>query len=110
MSQNEQGLESAEAPTYTSAMRIFGGAVWGTLLTLVLSIPLILLPQVPRPWLWSILPFWLCLSLIGTALQWSVARGACPKCGYTLTVPAVGKRCPQCRSYLKAVDRQIVRA
>lgn len=107
-SQTDQELAAAQ--TYTTAMRIFGGVVWGTLLTLILGISLIVLPQVPRPWLWGIVPLWVGLSLIGTALQWSVARGGCPKCSYPLTVPAVGKRCPQCRSYLKAVDRLIVKA
>lgn len=94
---------------YTSTMRAFGGVAWGTVLTLVVGSILVVLPQVPRPWLWGILPLWLGLSSLGISLQWSVARGACPKCGYPLVVTPLGKRCPQCRSYLKAVNRQIVK-
>jgi len=110
--QPEQELKptSEVNPPYTSAMRVFGGITWSTLLTLLIGSTLILLPQVPRPWLWSILPIWIGLSVVGIALQWSVARGACPKCGYRLTVTPLGKRCPQCRSYLKAMDRKIVKA
>lgn len=94
---------------YTSGMRIFGGIAWGTVLTLVLGSTLILIPQVPRPWLWGLFPLWAGLALVGIGLQWSVARGACPKCGDRLTVSTLGKRCPQCRTYLKAVNRQIVK-
>ncbi len=94
---------------YTSGMRIFGGIAWGTVVSLVVALSLILPPQVPRSWLWVIPPLWLGLSGLGIALQWSVARGACPKCGFELTVPIMGKRCPKCRSYLKAVNRQIVK-
>ncbi|NCJ06858.1 hypothetical protein GS597_10125 [Synechococcales cyanobacterium C] len=95
--------------TYTSGMRIFGGIAWGTLVSVLVAIALILPPQVPRSWLWAIPPLWVALSLLGIALQWSVARGSCPKCGFELTVPILGKRCPKCRSYLKAVNRQIVK-
>lgn len=110
-SQTSQGLHlnPEVEPSYTSTMRVFGGVAWSTLLTLFVGTTLILAPQIPRLWLWSILPIWIGLSLIGISLQWSVARGACPKCGYLLTVPLMGKRCPQCRSYLKAVDRKIIK-
>ena len=91
-------------------MRIFGGIAWGTLLTLPIASTAILIPQVPRPLLWFVPPLWLGLSMVGVLLQWSVARGHCPKCGYQpLTVPAIGKRCPRCRTFLKAVNRTIVR-
>jgi hypothetical protein len=95
--------------TYTSGMRIFGGASWGTLTTLVLGSVLIIIPQVPRPWLWLIPPGWVALMLIGIALQWSVARGNCPKCDTALVVPPGGRRCPQCKTALKALNREIVR-
>jgi energy-coupling factor transporter transmembrane protein EcfT len=94
---------------YTTSMRIFGGVTWGTITTLGIAVILILVPQVPRPWLWSTIPIWLGLISLGVFLQWSIARGPCPKCGYRLVVPPMGKRCPQCRSYLKAVDRTITR-
>lgn len=100
---------AVEDPSYSSAMRVFGGVAWGTLLSLLVGLIMILLPQVPRSWLWAILPLWLGLSSIGVILQWSVARGACPKCGYQMTTSPLGKRCPQCRSYLKAVNRQIIK-
>lgn len=94
---------------FTTGMRIFGGVAWGTLTTLTLASILIVLPQVPRPWLWGILPTWVILIAVGIGLQWSIARGACPTCGRSLVVPPMGKRCPQCRSYLKAVNRSIVK-
>jgi hypothetical protein len=111
-SQNQSSLENSTDAVdlpYTTGMRIFGGVAWGTLLTLVIGSTLIVIPQVPRPWLWSVFPIWLGLITLGVALQWSIARGNCPKCGYSLVVPTGGKRCPQCRSYLKAIDRQIVK-
>jgi hypothetical protein len=95
---------------YTSTMRLFGGVAWGTIMSLLVGSTLVLIPQVPRSWLWGVLPFWLGISLLGIALQWNIARGNCPKCGLQLTVPPQGKRCPQCRTYLKASDRQIVRS
>jgi hypothetical protein len=95
--------------TYTSAMRLYGGLAWGSLFTVGVGIVMILLPQVPRPWLWNLLPLWIGLVGIGVLLQWFVARGACPKCGHPQTVPPFLARCPQCRSYLKAVNRQIIR-
>ena len=70
---------------------------------------MVVIPQVPRPWLGGVPVLWVGLVILGIALQWSVARGLCPKCGYRLTVTKLGKRCPKCRSYLKAVDRKIVR-
>lgn len=94
---------------FTSAMRIFGGVTWGTITTLGIAVILILIPQVPRPWLWGVIPSWIGLVSLGIVLQWSVARGACPKCGHPMMVPPTGKRCPQCRAYLKAVDRTIVK-
>jgi hypothetical protein len=104
-----RSLDPTDKGTYTTGMRIFGGISWATILTVIISATLIVIPQVPRPWLWGIPPVWFTLGLIGIALQWSVARGACPKCGYNLVVPAMGKRCPQCRSYLKAENRTIVK-
>lgn len=98
----------AELP-FTTGMRIFGGVAWGTLTTLSIAVILIVLPQVPRSWLWGILPSWVALVSLGIVLQWSTARGFCPKCGKPLVVSPMGKRCPQCRSYLKAVDRTIVK-
>jgi hypothetical protein len=100
---------AAEEEAFTSGMRIFGGVAWGTLTTLGITIIGILLPQVPRPWLWGALPLWAILIGLGVALQWQIARGKCPKCGYALSVPPTGKRCPQCRTYLKAMNRQIIR-
>ena len=100
----------AENLAYTSVMKVFGGFAWGTLLTVFVGSTLVLVPQVPRPWLWSLLPIWAGLSIVGIVLQWPVVRGACPKCGCRLVVPPLGKRCPQCRSYLKAVNSKIVRA
>jgi hypothetical protein len=99
----------AEAETFTSAMRIFGGVTWGTITTLAIAAILIIIPQVPRPWLWGILPTWAVLIILGIILQWSVARGECPKCKHPMVVTATGKRCPKCRAYLKAVDRTIVK-
>jgi energy-coupling factor transporter transmembrane protein EcfT len=98
-----------EAQTFTSAMRIFGGIAWGTITALAIAVVLIIIPQVPRPWLWGVLPSWVGLVSLGILLQWSIARGNCPKCGQPMVVPAQGKRCPKCRSYLKAVDRSIVK-
>jgi hypothetical protein len=94
---------------YTSAMRIYGGIAWGTLLSLLVATTMIILPQVPRPWLWGVLPLWMGLSGIGVLLQWSVARGACPKCGRRQSTTPMMTKCPQCRSYLKAVNRKIVK-
>lgn len=91
-------------------MRVFGGVAWGTLTAVLAAMVLILIPQVPRPALWAVVPLWVALSGLGILIQWSVARGACPKCGTVQTVPIMGKRCPKCRSYLKAVQRKIVRA
>jgi energy-coupling factor transporter transmembrane protein EcfT len=100
---------SNEAETFTSAMRIFGGAAWGTMTTLAIAVVLIIIPQFPRPWLWGVIPSWVTLVSLGILLQWSIARGNCPKCGQPMVVPVQGKRCPKCRSYLKAVDRSIVK-
>jgi hypothetical protein len=94
---------------FTTGMRIFGGIAWGTITTLSLAAILILIPQVPRSWLWATIPIWAGLTVVGIGLQWAIARGVCPKCGTRLVVPPMGKRCPQCRSYLKAVDRKIVK-
>lgn len=107
-SEKYQQSETVEPP-FTIGMRIFGGLAWGTLTALVFAAILIVLPQVPRFWLWGVLPGWAILVSVGIALQWSTARGPCPKCGRPLVVPAMGKRCPQCRSFLKAVDREIVK-
>jgi hypothetical protein len=96
-------------PPYTTGMRIYGGVTWGSLTTLVIAAILITIPQVPRPWLWSIPLTWVALMLLGIALQWSVARGPCPKCGHHQMVTTQLKRCPSCRSYLKAMNRKIVR-
>jgi hypothetical protein len=104
-----QPSEPSVPEDYTSGMRVFGGFAWATILTGVVGALLVTIPQYPRPWLWVVLPLWLGLGALGITLQWSVARGACPKCGYHLIVPAMGKRCPQCRSYLKAVNRTIVK-
>jgi hypothetical protein len=102
--------EPAEADLpFTTGMRIFGGVAWGTLTTLSIASILILLPQVPRSWLWGVLPGWVALTSLGITLQWSTARGSCPKCGRPLVVSPMGKRCPQCRSYLKAMNRSIVK-
>jgi hypothetical protein len=106
--QDEAAPDDKELP-FTSAMRIFGGVTWGTITTLGIAIILILIPQVPRPWLWGIIPSWIALVSLGIILQWSVARGKCPKCGHPVVVPPMGKRCPNCRAYLKAVDRTIVK-
>ncbi|NJK41060.1 MAG: hypothetical protein HC934_06320 [Acaryochloridaceae cyanobacterium SU_2_1] len=94
---------------YTNIMRVVGGVGWASVLTLLIGTILVLVPQVPRPWLWAIFPIWGGLSILGVFLQWSVARGACPKCGLQQSVPPTLKRCPNCRSYLKAVDRKIVK-
>lgn len=94
---------------YTSAMRIFGGFSWGTLMTLTIGSVLIIIPQVPRPWLWGLLPFWGTVSLLGIALQWNVARGDCPKCGTAVVVPTTGLRCKNCRTFLKSDNRQVKR-
>jgi hypothetical protein len=94
---------------FTTNMRIFGGIAWGSITTFGIAVVLILIPQVPRSWLWATIPIWVGLAVVGIGLQWSIARGACPKCGKRLVVPPMGKRCPQCRSYLKAVDRNIVK-
>jgi hypothetical protein len=99
----------ANDPEFTTGMRIFGGVSWATILSLVIGAVLVCIPQYPRPWLWVVPPLWLALGIIGVALQWSVAQGNCPKCNYPLMVPAMGKRCPQCRSYLKARNRVIVK-
>jgi hypothetical protein len=98
-----------EAESFTSAMRIFGGVTWGTITTLAIAAVLIIIPQVQRSWLWGIIPSWIALVSLGIILQWSVARGECPKCRHSMVVTATGKRCPKCRSYLKAVDRTIVK-
>lgn len=99
----------AEDQEYTNVMRIVGGVGWSTVLTLLIATALVLIPQVPRPWLWAVPPVWLVLSGLGVFLQWSVARGPCPKCGTVQSVPSTLKRCPDCRSYIKAVDRKIVK-
>jgi hypothetical protein len=104
-----QQSEPDNPEAYTSGMRIFGGVAWATILTGLVGTFLVVLPQYPRPWLWVVPALWPTLGAIGIALQWSVARGNCPKCGYALVVPAYGKRCPQCRSYLKAENRMIVK-
>jgi hypothetical protein len=112
MSPLEPPLNREDSPTelpFTTSMRIFGGVAWGTLTLLIVAAILIVLPQVPRPWLWGILPGWAMLVGLGIALQWSIARGPCPKCGRPLVVPVMGKRCPQCRSFLKAVNRDIIK-
>ncbi len=101
--------EDDENLPFTTSMRIFGGIAWGTVTTLTIAVILIVIPQVPRSWLWATIPLWAGLAVVGIGLQWSIARGACPKCGTRLVVPPMGKRCPQCRSYLKAVDRNIVK-
>lgn len=100
--------EIGEQP-YTNIMRIVGGVGWASVLTFLLGTTLVLVPQVPRPWLWAVFPIWGGLSILGVILQWSVARGACPKCGQQQSVPPTLKRCANCRSYLKAVDRKIVK-
>ncbi len=105
----EKASVPLEDQPFTSAMRIFGGVTWGTITTVGIAAILILIPQVPRPWLWGIIPSWIGLVSLGIVLQWSVARGKCPKCGHPLVVPPMGKRCPECRTYLKAVDRTIVK-
>ncbi|MCM1981313.1 hypothetical protein [Lyngbya confervoides] len=107
----DQNLNRDVSPegAYTTPMRIFGGIAWGTLLSLLIAMGCWAVPQFPRSWLWGIFGLWVLLSGLGIALQWSVARGACPKCGLVQTVPALGKRCPECRSYLKASQRQVVR-
>lgn len=98
-----------DVPEYGSGMRIFGGVSWGTLLTLVFASVLVVIPQIPRPWLWVVPPTWLGLIILGVAMQWSVARGLCPKCSTPLVVPPGGRRCPQCKTALKAQNREIVR-
>ncbi|MEO1131812.1 MAG: hypothetical protein AAFX40_03800 [Cyanobacteria bacterium J06639_1] len=100
---------SPQEEEFTSAMRIVGGMSWGTLLTLAIGSTLIVIPQVDRQWLWSIPVIWVVLSGLGIGLQWNVARGHCPKCGFQLSVPATGRRCPQCKSYLQSVNRKIAR-
>lgn len=90
-------------------MRIVGGVGWSSVMTLGIGIVLVLIPQFPRPWLWSVIPLWVALSGLGVFLQWSVARGPCPKCGFVQSVPPTLKRCPNCRSYIKAVDRKIIK-
>jgi energy-coupling factor transporter transmembrane protein EcfT len=107
-SQDETSSDS-EDQSFTSAMRIFGGVTWGTITTLAIAVVLILIPQIPRPWLWGIIPTWIGLIGLGILLQWSVARGECPKCGNPVVVPPQGKRCPNCRAYLKAADRSVVK-
>ena len=95
--------------SYTLPMRIFGGMTWGTILSLTVGLMLVLIPQIPRPGWWAAPVVWLFWSGLGIALQWKVARGPCPKCGFVQIVPPQGKRCPECRSYLKAVDRQVIK-
>ena len=108
-SDNTSKTSSPDDQEYTNVMRIVGGVGWSSVMTFIIGVALILLPQVPRPWLWSVLPLWGGLSALGVFLQWSVARGPCPKCGSVQSVPPTLKRCPSCRSYLKAVDRKIVK-
>ncbi len=105
----DETSSSPEVQPFTSAMRIFGGVTWGSITTLAIAVILILIPQVPRPWLCGVIPTWIGLMSLGVLLQWSVARGACPKCGNPVVVPPQGKRCSKCRAYLKAVDRAIVK-
>ncbi|ABW25232.1 MULTISPECIES: hypothetical protein [Acaryochloris] len=100
---------SPEDQDFTNSMRIVGGVGWSSVMTLIIGIVLVLIPQYPRPWLWYVIPLWVALSGLGVFLQWSVARGPCPKCGLVQSVPPTLKRCPNCRSYLKAVDRKIVK-
>ncbi|NJK30550.1 MAG: hypothetical protein HC940_10570 [Acaryochloris sp. SU_5_25] len=102
-------LSSDEQQEYTNVMRVVGGVGWASVMTIVIGVILILVPQVPRPWLWLIIPLWVGLSGLGVGLQWFVARGSCPKCGYEQSVPPTLKRCPNCRSYIKAIDRKIVK-
>lgn len=113
MSKSQSSRPRAELeddiPAYGSGMRIFGGFSWGTLLSLVFGSVLVVIPQVPRSWLWVVPPTWLGLVLLGIAMQWSVARGHCPKCQTPLVVPPGGRRCPQCKTALKAQNREIVR-
>lgn len=94
---------------YTNVMRVFGGVGWASVMSFIVAVILILVPQAPRPWLWYVIPLWIALSSLGVFLQWSVARGPCPKCGYVQSVPPTLKRCPDCRSYIKAIDRKIVK-
>lgn len=101
--------DSNDEMAYTSAMRIYGGVAWGSLLSFLVAVTLIILPQVPRSWLWTVAPLWLSLCGIGVLLQWSVARGACPKCGHRQSTTPMMTKCPKCRSYLKAVNRKIVK-
>ncbi len=101
--------ESNDEMVYTSAMRIYGGVAWGSLLSVLIAAVLIILPQVSRPWLWSIIPLWVSLCGVGVLLQWSVARGACPKCGHQQSTTPMMTKCPQCKAYLKAVNRKIVK-
>lgn len=108
-SSQDKTSASTEPESFTSGMRIFGGVAWGTITTLAIAVVLIIIPQVPRPWLWGIIPSWVALVSLGIILQWSVARGPCPKCGHPMVVTATEKRCPKCRTYLKAVDRTIVK-
>lgn len=100
---------ASDEQDFTNAMRIVGGVGWSTVMTLGIGVILVLIPQVPRPWLWYVIPLWVALSGLGILLQWSVARGPCPKCGTVQSVPPTLKRCPNCRSYLKAIDRKIVK-
>lgn len=94
---------------YTLPMRIFGGVTWGTMLSLAVGGFSLIVPKFPHPGLWAIPVVWVTLSGLGIALQWNVARGACPKCGTVQIVTRMGKRCPECRSYLKSVNREVVR-
>lgn len=100
---------SPEDQDFTNSMRIVGGVGWSSVMTLGIGIVLVLIPQFPRTWLWSVIPLWVALSGLGLFLQWSVARGPCPKCGFVQSVPPTLKRCPNCRSYIKAVDRKIIK-
>ena len=94
---------------YTVPMRIFGGMTWGTILTLTVGLMFALIPQIPRPGWWAAPIIWLFWSGLGIGLQWNVARGPCPKCGTVQIVPMGGKRCPTCRSYLKSINRQVIK-
>ncbi|MGK7913402.1 MAG: hypothetical protein AB4050_18270 [Synechococcus sp.] len=107
--QQPQSSPAANPEDYTNGMRIAGGMIWGTVLSLTVGSGMVLLPQVPRPWLWGVPVLWVSLSALGIWLQWSVARGKCPKCGHEQSVTRLGKRCPQCRTFLQASNRKIVR-
>lgn len=104
-----QAADDNEELSYTLPMRIFGGITWGTMLSLAVGGFSLLIPKFPHFGPWAIPAVWVTFSGLGIALQWNVARGACPKCGTVQIVPGTGKRCPECRSYLKSVNREVVK-